>query len=120
MATKSNDVTPAPAEPKVPTRKDVLATFASKTYAGPTSFTVTVLRGVVEWMESGAPKDAKGVPVSVLHSVNPELKPASKAKVPRLTKVQQGYQQALAEVESLKDLASVKKWVADNRVEVVA
>jgi len=120
MTAKSNDVTTAPAEPKVPTRKEVLATLASKKYAGPTSFTVSVLRGVVAWIESGAPKDAEGVPATILHSVYPELKPASKAKAARLTKIQQGYQQALAEVEALKDLASVKKWVADNRVEVAA
>jgi hypothetical protein len=43
--------------------------------------------------------------------------PAAKATTARLSKFQQGYQQALADVAALTDLASIKKWIADNQPE---
>ena len=53
-------------------------------------------------------------------AVHPDLRPLPKSKAARLTKFQQGYQQALAEVAGLSTLANVQKWVEDNRVEVEA
>jgi hypothetical protein len=120
MTSKKN-TTATPAQPaKAPSRKDLLARLEAKGYAGPTSFTATVLREVVAWVEAGSPKDKGDVPTGALHAVYPELKPAPKAKAARLTKAQQGYQQALAEVAALADLASIQKWVADNRVALEA
>jgi hypothetical protein len=53
-------------------------------------------------------------------AVYPDLKPAPKSRAARLTKFQQGYQQALSDVAGLRDLASIQKWVADNRVQATA
>lgn len=117
MASKKPTPAPAAEPTKAPSRSELLATLNDSGYAGPTSFTVTVLREVAAWVEAGSPRDGK-VPTGVLFSVHPDLKPAPKSKPARLTKHQQGYQEALAEVAALGDLASVQKWVEDNRLAV--
>lgn len=115
---KTTTATPEPT--KAPSRKDLLARLEAKGYSGPTSFTATVLREVVAWVEAGSTKDTGEVPSGVRFAVYPDLKPAPKSRAARLTKFQQGYQQALADVEGLSDLASIQKWVADNRAQVEA
>jgi hypothetical protein len=116
---KTTKATPAP-EAKAPSRTEMLATLKAKGYTGPTSFTASKLREVVAWVEAGSPKDSTNIPTGVLYAVYPDLKPVPKTKAARLTKFQQGYQGALAEVAALSDLASIQKWVADNRAQVEA
>lgn len=117
MASKKPTPAPAAEPTKAPSRSELLATLKDAGYAGPTSFTVTTLREVVACVEAGSPRDGK-VPTGVLFSVHPDLRPAPKSKPARLTKHEQGYQQAVAEVAGLGVLASVQKWVEDNRVAV--
>jgi|GEM_PF-3277931 len=113
--------TPAPEVAKAPTRKDLLAILELKGYEGPTSFTVTVLRQIVDWFEAGSPKDIGAVPNGVLFAVHPDLKPAPASKVRRLTKWQQGYQEALADILAVgDDLEAVKRWIADNTTQATA
>lgn len=124
MATKAakKTSTPAPAEApaKAPSRAALLATLKEKGYTGPTSFTASVLRDVVAWVEAGSPKDAT-VPTGVLYSVHPDLKPAPKPKAARLSKWQQGYQKALTDIANLgDDLGRIQQWVKDNRAQVNA
>jgi len=119
--TKSTTIaTPAPAEAKPLTRSEVLTRLGESGYEGPTSFTMTTLREVLAWVESGSKPEATNIPAGVIYSVHPDLKPAARAKAARLTKFDQGYQQALAEVAELKDLAGVKAWVSANVVKVEA
>ncbi len=113
---KTTKATPAP-EAKAPSRTEMLATLKAKGYSGPTSFTASKLREVVAWVEAGSPTDSATIPTGVLYAVYPDLKPVPRA---RLTKFQQGYQGALAEVAALSDFASIQKWVADNRVQADA
>lgn len=124
MATKAakKTVTPAPAEApaKAPSRTALLATLKEKGYTGPTSFTASVLREVVAWVEAGSPKEAT-VPTGALYSVHPDLKPAPKPKAARLSKWQQGYQEALTDIDNCgDDLDKIKQWVKDNRAQAVA
>ncbi|OAN29123.1 hypothetical protein A4X17_05985 [Plantibacter sp. H53] len=119
-ATKPSATTEATEPAKAPSRKDLLLTLEGAGYTGPTSFTASTLRDVVAWIEAGTPKDSPTIPTGVMHAVHPELKPAPKARAARLTKVQQGYQQALTEVAELTDLASVRAWVAANQIETSA
>jgi len=119
-APNKSKATPAPQTTRLPSRNEMLALLASKGYEGPTSFTASTLRDVIAWFEVGCPKDATTIPTGVLFAVHPDLKPLPKSKASRLTKFQQGYQQALAEVAGLSTLASVQKWVEDNRAEVEA
>ena len=111
-APNKSKATPAPQTTRLPSRNEMLALLASKGYEGPTSFTASTLRDVIAWFEVGCPKDATTIPTGVLFAVHPDLKPLPKSK--------QGYQQALAEVAGLSTLASVQKWVEDNRAEVEA
>ena len=90
--------TPAPVAeaPKKATRADLLARLDHHKYAGPRSYTATVLSGIVEWLDAKAPKDeAAGIPDGVLFSVHPDLRPATAPKARRLSK---GYMSALADV----------------------
>lgn len=114
--TKKKAPTPASAPIKAPTRKELLASLDAAGYTGPTSFTMTVLRQIADWVEAGSPKDIGAVPNGAMFAVHPDLKPVPAAKVGRLTKFQQGYQEALADVLAVgDDMTSVKRWIADNQ-----
>ena len=90
-------------------------------YTGPTSFTATVLRDLLAWVEAGSPKDSQSVPTGALYAVHPDLKPAPKPKAARLSKWQQGYQEALTDIANLgDDLGQIQKWIVDNRSQAVA
>lgn len=107
-------------EPAKPlTRKDYLEAFAAKGYSGPTSYTTADLAKIHAWLEVGAPADAQAdVPSGAMYAVHPDTRPAREAKPRPLTRFQQGYQAALAEVAALADLKAVQAWVAENRAEV--
>jgi hypothetical protein len=78
---KAATAKPAPVKaeaPKRSTRKDLLARMVELGYTGPTSYTATVLRDVVEWLEAGAPQGNEGIPSGVLYAVHPDLRPAGK------------------------------------------
>lgn len=113
--TKKKAATPAPVPAKAPTRKELLASLEVAGYTGPTSFTMTVLRQIADWVEAGSPKDLGAVPNGAMFAVHPDLKPVPVAKA-RLTKWQQGYQEALTDILAVgDDMASVKRWIADNQ-----
>ncbi|MFJ9317234.1 hypothetical protein ACIRN4_23810 [Pimelobacter simplex] len=98
----------APAKPKATeapaskplTRTELLARMEELGYTGPTSFTATVLRDVVEWMEAGSPEGNESIPLGVMFTIHPHLKPQPKAKAKRLSA---GYLAALADVLAVLD-----------------
>lgn len=115
-ATKKKVATPAPVPAKAPTRKELLVALGAGGYIGPTNFTVTVLRQILDWVEAGSPKDLGAVPNGAMFAVHPDLKPIPRAKAARLTKWQQGYQEAMSDIAALgDDLKAVKRWIADNQ-----
>lgn len=74
----------APAKPEAApapsTRKDLLARMNELGYAGPASYTATVLRDVVlPWLEAGSPEGDESIPTGVRFAVHPHLRPAPKA-----------------------------------------
>ncbi|WP_186315163.1 hypothetical protein [Curtobacterium sp. BH-2-1-1] len=106
-----------------PTRKDVLALLSERGYAGPTSFTVTVLRRVLDWVRAGGPADqADGIPAGVLFAVHPDLRPQlTKAK--RISQRQQAVLDALVEVQAVLSndgATKAKAFLADKINELSA
>jgi len=121
-ATPAKATKQAPAEPTKPrTRREALEYLRAQGYSGPTSFTMTDLLLVCEWVEAGSPRDTTtGVPKGALYATHPDLRPQPTRKARPLTKYAQGYQAALAEVAGLADMQAVQAWVVENRVEVAA
>ena len=112
--------TPAPVAeaPKKETRADLLARLDHHKYAGPRSYTATVLSGIVEWLDAKAPKDKiDGVPSGVVYAVHPEMRPVAAPKAKTLSKTYiAGRRDALVEVGSLmqgKDasVAALRSWL---------
>lgn len=100
-----------------PTRKDLLDSLAERDYTGPTSFTATVLRRVLDWVRAGSPADqADGIPSGVLYAVHPELRPQP-IKVKRISQRQQAVLEALVEVQAVLSndgAAKAKAFLADK------
>ena len=117
-ATPAKATKQAPAEPAKPrTRREALEFLRDRGYTGPTSFTMRDLLLVCEWVEAGSPRDTgTGVPKGALYAVHADLRPQPARKARPLTKYQQGYQAALADIAGLSDLEAVQAWVAENRV----
>lgn len=69
---------PVQAQPQPLTRAAAVALLKEKGYAGPVSYDMGTLRGIVEWVAAGSPKDGP-VPVGALHAVHPDLKPQPKS-----------------------------------------
>ena len=94
---------PAPVAeaPKKATRTDLLALLDKHKYAGPRSYTASMLSGIVEWLDAKAPKDKiDGVPSGVVFAVHPEMRPVAAPKAKTLSK---NYLAALADVLNALD-----------------
>lgn len=106
-----------------PTRKDLLDSLTERGYAGPTSFTATVLRRVLDWLRAGSPTDQiDGIPTGVLYAVHPDLRPQP-VKVKRINQRQQAVLEALVEVQSVLSndgAAKAKTYLADKINELTA
>lgn len=84
-----------------PTRKDLLDSLVERGYAGPTSFTASVLRRVLDWVRAGSPIDqADGIPTGVLYAVHPDLRPQP-VKAKRINQRQQAVLDALIDVQTV-------------------
>jgi hypothetical protein len=83
------------------TRKDLLDSLRERGYAGPTSFTATVLRRVLDWVRAGSPKDqADGIPNGALFAVYPDLRPQP-VSAKRISQRQQAVLDALIDVQAV-------------------
>lgn len=105
-----------PSEPKPLTRKECLAALAEAGYEGPVSYTMTVLRELVQWAQAGMPKDA-AVPAGAIAAVYPEAKPA---KQPQRKSYADALTDLLALLDSGADLDVVRQFAEGKKQVTVA